>query len=78
MPLIAPVLDDRDFEALFAELRDRIPVYNPGWTLPVARSGRSLTTMSQRPSVNKRTGHGHVWDAVAGLHGLTRSRRIMA
>ena len=32
MPLITPVLDDRDFEALFAELRDRIPVYNPGWT----------------------------------------------
>lgn len=32
MPLIAPVLDDRSFEALFAELRGRIPVYNPEWT----------------------------------------------
>jgi len=32
MPLIAPVLDDRSFEDLFAELRNRIPVYNPTWT----------------------------------------------
>lgn len=32
MPLITPVLDDRDFEALFAELRDRIATYNPAWT----------------------------------------------
>ncbi|MEW6705794.1 MAG: hypothetical protein AB1430_13195, partial [Pseudomonadota bacterium] len=32
MPLIAPVLDDRSFEDLFAELRNRIPVYNPEWT----------------------------------------------
>lgn len=32
MPLIAPILDDRAFEELFAELRDRIPVYNPAWT----------------------------------------------
>lgn len=32
MPLIAPVLDDRRFEDLFAELRNRIPVYNPQWT----------------------------------------------
>lgn len=32
MPLITPVLDDRDFESLFAELRARIPVYNPQWT----------------------------------------------
>src|SRR5574338_470355 len=28
----APVLDDRSFEDLFAELRNRIPVYNPAWT----------------------------------------------
>jgi len=32
MPLIAPILDDRSFEDLFAELRNRIPVYNPAWT----------------------------------------------
>lgn len=32
MPLIAPVLDDRRFEDLFAELRNRIPVYTPEWT----------------------------------------------
>ncbi|MFT3858290.1 MAG: putative baseplate assembly protein [Aquabacterium sp.] len=32
MPLITPVLDDRSFEDLFAELRNRIPVYNPQWT----------------------------------------------
>lgn len=32
MPLITPVLDDRSFEDLFAELRQRIPVYNPAWT----------------------------------------------
>ena len=32
MPLITPVLDDRDFESLYAELRARIPVYNPQWT----------------------------------------------
>ena len=32
MPLIAPILDDRGFEELFAELRNRIPVYNPAWT----------------------------------------------
>lgn len=32
MPLIAPILDDRSFEDLFAELRQRIPVYNPAWT----------------------------------------------
>jgi hypothetical protein len=32
MPLIAPVLDDRSFEDLFLELRNRIPVYNPEWT----------------------------------------------
>lgn len=32
MPLIAPILDDRGFEDLYAELRGRIPVYNPAWT----------------------------------------------
>lgn len=32
MPLIAPILDDRSFEDLFTELRNRIPVYNPAWT----------------------------------------------
>ncbi|MCG2593189.1 putative baseplate assembly protein [Ramlibacter sp. XY19] len=32
MPLIAPVLDDRSFEDLFLELRNRIPVYTPEWT----------------------------------------------
>ena len=32
MPLIAPILDDRSFEDLFAELRSRIPVYTPEWT----------------------------------------------
>ena len=32
MPLIAPILDDRSFDDLFAELRNRIPVYNPAWT----------------------------------------------
>ena len=32
MPLITPILDDRSFEDLFLELRNRIPVYNPQWT----------------------------------------------
>ena len=32
MPLIAPILDDRSFEQIFAELRDRIPVYTSEWT----------------------------------------------
>lgn len=32
MPLITPILDDRGFEDLFTELRNRIPVYNPQWT----------------------------------------------
>lgn len=32
MPLIAPILDDRSFDDIFAELRNRIPVYNPAWT----------------------------------------------
>lgn len=32
MPLIAPILDDRSFDNLFNELRNRIPVYNPEWT----------------------------------------------
>ncbi|HEX5373062.1 MAG TPA: putative baseplate assembly protein [Aquabacterium sp.] len=32
MPLITPILDDRRFEDLFLELRNRIPVYNPQWT----------------------------------------------
>jgi hypothetical protein len=32
MPLITPILDDRSFEDLFTELRNRIPVYNPQWT----------------------------------------------
>ncbi len=32
MPLIAPILDDRGFDNLYAELRGRIPVYNPAWT----------------------------------------------
>ena len=32
MPLITPILDDRTFEDLFKELRNRIPVYNPQWT----------------------------------------------
>ena len=32
MPLIAPILDDRSFDQLFAELRDRIPVYTSEWT----------------------------------------------
>ncbi|MDB5860574.1 MAG: hypothetical protein JWQ76_4263 [Ramlibacter sp.] len=32
MPLIVPVLDDRSFEDLFLELRNRIPVYTPEWT----------------------------------------------
>lgn len=32
MPLLAPVLDDRSFDQIRAELLDRIPVYNPDWT----------------------------------------------
>jgi hypothetical protein len=32
VPLIAPVLDDRSFEELFEELKNRIPVYTPEWT----------------------------------------------
>jgi predicted phage baseplate assembly protein len=32
MPLPSPILDDRSFAQLAAELRARIPVYNPGWT----------------------------------------------
>jgi len=32
MPLIAPILDDRSFEEIFSELRNRIPVYTPEWT----------------------------------------------
>src|SRR5678815_264158 len=32
MPLIAPVLDDRTFEQIYTELRERIPVYNHEWT----------------------------------------------
>lgn len=32
MPLIAPVLDDRSFDDIFTELRNRIAVYNPEWT----------------------------------------------
>ena len=32
MTLIGPVLDDRSFEQLRAELRGRIPVYTPEWT----------------------------------------------
>jgi hypothetical protein len=32
LPLIAPVLDDRTFEELFQELRDRIPIYTREWT----------------------------------------------
>ena len=32
MPLIAPILDDRSFDDIFAELRNRIPVYTPEWT----------------------------------------------
>ena len=32
MPIIAPVLDDRSFEDLFLELRNRIPAYTPEWT----------------------------------------------
>ena len=32
MPLIAPVLDDRSFEDIFKELRNRIPVYTREWT----------------------------------------------
>jgi Baseplate J-like protein len=32
VPLIAPILDDRSFEDIFAELRNRIPVYTREWT----------------------------------------------
>src|SRR3954451_22604355 len=32
MTLPFPVLDDRDFDQLLAELRARIPVYTPEWT----------------------------------------------
>ncbi|QDG52264.1 putative baseplate assembly protein [Persicimonas caeni] len=32
MPLTPPKLDDRDFEALFREARNRIPQYLPEWT----------------------------------------------
>jgi len=32
VPLIAPVLDDRSFEDIYLELRNRIPVYTPEWS----------------------------------------------
>jgi len=32
MPLPSPILDDRSYEQLAAELKARIPVYNPEWT----------------------------------------------
>jgi hypothetical protein len=32
MPLVAPVLDDRSFDQIRAELLDRIDAYNPEWT----------------------------------------------
>jgi hypothetical protein len=32
VPLIAPILDDRSFEDIYSELRNRIPVYMPEWT----------------------------------------------
>ena len=32
MPLPSPILDDRTYEQLIAELKSRIPVYNPEWT----------------------------------------------
>ena len=32
MPLPSPILDDRTFAQLAAELKSRIPVYNPEWT----------------------------------------------
>ena len=32
MPLPSPILDDRSFAQLSAELKARIPVYNPEWT----------------------------------------------
>ena len=32
MPLPSPILDDRSFQQLAAELKARIPVYNPDWT----------------------------------------------
>lgn len=32
MPLPSPILDDRSFQQLAAELTSRIPVYNPEWT----------------------------------------------
>jgi len=32
MPLPSPILDDRSFAQLAAELKARIPVYNPAWT----------------------------------------------
>jgi hypothetical protein len=32
MPLPSPILDDRSFAQLSAELKARIPVYNPAWT----------------------------------------------
>lgn len=32
MPLPSPILDDRSFAQLSAELKARIPVYNPQWT----------------------------------------------
>lgn len=32
MPLPSPILDDRSFQQLAAELKSRIPVYNPEWT----------------------------------------------
>ena len=32
MPLSSPILDDRNYQQLIAELKSRIPVYNPEWT----------------------------------------------
>ncbi|HST50371.1 MAG TPA: putative baseplate assembly protein [Pyrinomonadaceae bacterium] len=32
MPLVVPTLDDRDFEQLLQEAKQRIPVYTPEWT----------------------------------------------
>ncbi len=32
MPLSSPILDDRNYQQLIAELKSRIPIYNPEWT----------------------------------------------
>jgi Baseplate J-like protein len=43
MPLLLPVLDDRNFEQLLQEAKRRIPVHNPEWTNHEVESDPGIT-----------------------------------